>query len=58
MTRQDEIIEAIYGVEKGGGTLFTPAVNHAGMALRALYTSGRIEKNARCHDNRRRSGGL
>jgi len=44
MTRQDEIIEAIYGVEKGGGTLFTPAVNHAGMALRALYTSGRIEK--------------
>ncbi len=44
MTRQDEIIEAIYGISSGGGTLFTPAVNHAGMALRAMYTSGRIEK--------------
>lgn len=44
MTRQDEIIEAIYGIGSGGGTLFTPAVNHAGMALRAMYTSGRIEK--------------
>ena len=44
MTKQDEILEAIYSIEKGNDTNFAPSIEKAGMDLVALYNAGKIEK--------------
>lgn len=44
MTRQDEILDAIYGVGGTGGTNFSPAIQRASQDLLALYNAGSIQK--------------
>ncbi len=44
MTRQDDILEAIYGVGGSGGTKFAPAIVRSSQDLLALYYAGTIQK--------------
>lgn len=44
MTESAEIIHAIQDIEGGGGTNFSPALDRASRDLRALYTTGVVEK--------------
>lgn len=44
MTRQPEILDAIYNLKTGGGTLFSPSIERAAMDLIATKNDGLIEK--------------
>lgn len=44
MTRQNEILDAIYGVRSGNNTIFSPAIERASMDLLALKHNGTIDK--------------
>ncbi len=44
LTRQYEIIQSVYNLSEGGGTVFSPAIEHASIQLLSLYNQGLIEK--------------
>ncbi len=44
MTRQDEILDAIYNIGGGGGTVFSPSIERASMDLLSVKREGLIEK--------------
>ncbi len=44
MTKQPEILNAIYNLKTGGGTLFSPSIERAAMDLIATKNEGLVEK--------------
>ncbi len=44
MSKQDQILDAIYNIDGTGGTNFAPAMERASKDLRVLYENGDVEK--------------